>query len=254
MSTVVVVIPCFNEEKRFDPLALEQLLAEPQVSVLLVNDGSRDGTLALLERTAAGHPERVSVLDLERNQGKGEAVRRGLLRALETGASLVGYLDADFATPPAEMLRLLREARSSTARMVLASRVRLLGRHVERDPLRHGLGRVFATAGSLVLDLPIYDTQCGAKLLRDCVALRQALSVRFQSRWAFDVELIKRLLVAPREPLTVGDFLEVPVLEWRDKPGSKLTFSAMTKAALDLARIGMFADAWVRDLDKTERD
>lgn len=248
MSNVVIVIPCFNEEKRFDPRSLEELLTDAEVSVLLVNDGSRDGTLEVLREAAASHPARVSVLDLERNGGKGEAVRQGLLRALGAGAPIVAYLDADFATPASEMLRLLDHARRSTATMVLASRVRLLGRHVERDPIRHGLGRVFATAGSLVLDLPIYDTQCGAKVLRDCPALRQALSVRFRSRWAFDVELIKRLLVAPRRPLTGADFLEVPVREWRDKAGSKLTAGAMAKAAFDLARIRFFAERWVRDL------
>ena len=248
MPQIIIAIPCYNEELRFDPAGVDELLSRANVSLILVNDGSKDGTLALLERVAAKSPTRIAVLNLPRNRGKGEAVRLGLRQALASGGTIVGYLDADFATPPAEMLRLIDEALRSSATMVIASRVRLLGRHVERDPLRHGLGRIFATAGSIALRLPIYDTQCGAKLIKDCPALHAALRLPFRSRWAFDVELIKRLLLV--EPaLSADDFLEVPVTVWRDKAGSKLTFSAMAKAALDLVRIGFTTAESINDAD-----
>jgi glycosyltransferase involved in cell wall biosynthesis len=239
MPKVVVVVPCYNEERRLDADQVLTLLHDPSVHLLFVDDGSRDGTRALLTSIAASHPERVAVLALEKNSGKAEAVRRGLLDGLERGATIVGYLDADLATPPEEMQRMLDEMRRTGAKVVLGARVRLLGRAVERHAMRHYLGRVFATLASLVLRLNVYDTQCGAKLLSDGPALRFALESPFHSRWAFDVELFKRLLLAPVEAMRPEQFLETPLVVWRDKAGSKLTSAAMLKAGLDLLRIAL---------------
>ncbi len=239
MSTVVIVVPCYNEESRLEPPQLLTLLNDPSVRLLFVDDGSKDGTRRLLDSLAEAHPTGVSVLALEHNSGKAEAVRRGLLAGLAAGASVVGYLDADLATPPNEMQRMLAEMRATDAKVVLGARVRLLGRSVERHATRHYLGRIFATVASWVLQLNVYDTQCGAKLLADGPALRFALKVPFRSRWAFDVELIKRLLLAPADALREEHFLEFPLMVWRDKAGSKLSSGAMVKAGLDLLRIAL---------------
>ena len=77
--------------------------------------------------------------------------------------------------------------------VVIGSRVGLLGHDIDRSLRRHYLGRIFATVSSAVLDLPVYDTQCGAKAFRVTPALRAALADPFTSRWAFDVELLGRL-------------------------------------------------------------
>lgn len=238
-ASTVVVIPCFNEEKRLDPRAIEALLAEPAVRVILVDDGSRDGTADLLRRIESEHPGRVRALILPRNGGKGEAVRQGMLAALDDGAWATGYTDADFATPPEELLRLRQEFLAQGATAVLGSRVRRLGSSIERKPARHYLGRIFATAASLSLGVGVYDTQCGAKLFRDHPALRAALAEPFSSRWAFDVELLSRLL-RPRgdvTPVRPQEMIEVPLRAWRDVAGSKLRGVNMLKAGTDLARI-----------------
>lgn len=238
----VVVIPCFNEAARLEGDALLSLLAAPGVELLLVDDGSTDDTRARLQALAARIPERVSVLALEGNRGKAEAVRRGMEQALLEGALRVAYLDADLSTPPAELLRLLQalEERPELD-VVLGSRVRLLGRHIERRPLRHYLGRGFATAASLTLGLAVYDTQCGAKAFRRTPALLAALRTPFSSRWAFDVELLLRLLEgeegAPGLPERA--FLELPLKEWREMSGGKLGPLAMARAGLDLARLAV---------------
>lgn len=232
-----LTVPCYNEASRLDVSEVARLLSDRRVDVLFVNDGSRDATAELLDRLAREHAPRARVVHLAENGGKGEAVRRGMLEALALGSPVVGYLDADFATPPRELSRLLDALEGSEAKVVLGARIARLGAVVERNAARHYLGRVFATAASTVLDLAVYDTQCGAKLFRDTPALRQALAEPFRSRWAFDVELIGRLTGASA-PLSKADFLEVPLGEWRDKRGSKLAGPAMLKAGVDVLGLG----------------
>jgi len=232
-----LTVPCYNEASRLDVSEVGRLLEDARVDVLFVNDGSRDETGALLDRLAAAHAPRVRVLHLEQNGGKGEAVRRGMLEALSLGSPVVGYLDADFATPPRELSRLLDALEESRAKVVLGARIARLGAVVERHAARPYLGRVFATAAATVPELAVYRTPCGAKLFRDAPALRQALAEPFRSRWAFDVELIGRLTGA-ESPMTKEDFLEVPLGEWHDKRGSKLAGPAMLKAGLDVLGLG----------------
>jgi len=122
---------------------------------------------------------------------------------------------------------------------VLGARVGLLGHRIQRSTVRHYLGRVFATASSLVLDLDVYDTQCGAKVLRDGPVLRSALAEPFRSRWAFDVELLGRLHRGTdgHPGLPVSAFREVPLGEWRDVDGTKIGLGSAMRAAADLVRI-----------------
>lgn len=240
MSDLTLVIPCFNEEKRIDPVEFGRLARADGVQLLFVDDGSTDKTADVLRTFCAQPGYRARFLTLERNSGKAEAVRRGLNAALEAGASLVGYLDADLSTPVDELLRLLAILRARPdVQVLLASRVRLLGNRVERQAARHYLGRLFATAASLVLDIAIYDTQCGAKLFRAGPALRVALAEPFGSRWVFDVELLGRLAAGtPQQaPLPASAFAEVPLQQWRDVAGSKLKPHHMLRAAAELAQI-----------------
>ncbi len=230
----VVVVPCYNEALRLDAEGFRALAEHPGVSLLFVDDGSADDTLAVLERLRARWPGNVDVLALDKNGGKGEAVRRGLLAALASGADAVGYLDADLSTPAAEMLRLVERLATSDATAVLGARVGLLGTDIHRKASRHYLGRVFATFASLALDLRIYDTQCGAKVFRAGPALQRALAEPFASRWAFDVELLGRLI---NESGSSAGIVEVPLTAWRDVAGSKLGVKGMARAAIDLAQV-----------------
>jgi glycosyltransferase involved in cell wall biosynthesis len=214
-----IVIPCFNEARRLPAERVQALGQVPGTHLLLVDDGSTDGTALLLERICRAVPGKARLLVLDRNHGKAEAVRRGLLEALEAGSDFVAYLDADLATPGEEMIRVLRLLQGGPAQVALGSRIALLGAHIERRPARHYLGRCFATLASLILRLPVYDTQCGAKAFRACPALARALEEPFHARWAFDVELIGRLLAGG---FTAEDFIEVPLRRWVDVEGSRL--------------------------------
>lgn len=238
--SVAWVIPCFNEEERLDRARVLRFAEDPRVSLVLVDDGSRDGTRGVLEQLRAAAPDKVAVVALPANRGKGEAVRAGLLYALDQGARVVGYADADLSTPPRELLRLQDELDANAELdVVLASRVLMVGRRIERRASRHYLGRVFATFAANILRTPFYDTQCGAKLMRDTAALRAALATPFISRWAFDVELLGRLIVGDRDApgVPMERMREVPIEEWIDKPGSKLDLRGMSASIVDLGRI-----------------
>lgn len=239
MTAAVIIIPCYNEEHRLQEAPILSLLADPDLRLLLVDDGSSDNTGARLRAMQANAPDRIEVLSLPTNRGKAEAVRAGLLCASAGGAELAGFADADLSTPPEEILRLvevIREAPEVSA--VLGSRVAVLGADIRRKHARHYLGRVFATFASVILRAPVYDTQCGAKIFRCTPAFQDALAHPFRSRWAFDVELLGRLMVGAGDYRAAG-MIEVPLRRWEDVSGSKMRPSHMLKAGLDLAGIAL---------------
>jgi len=242
-TSVTLVVPCYNEADRFpaDRFA-DALERQANLTLLLVNDGSRDGTLELLLAFEQAHQLRASVLNLERNGGKAEAVRAGVRHAIECGAPLVGYWDADLATPLEELPRFVEVFETSPqVLMTLGSRVRLLGHRVDRSAVRHYLGRIFATAASLALNVPVYDTQCGAKVFRGNATMAEAFGEPFLSRWCFDVELLFRVLIAHErldERRPVHDWLrELPLTSWHDVAGSKLKSTDFVRAGSDLLRM-----------------
>jgi glycosyltransferase involved in cell wall biosynthesis len=238
---VVVVVPCYNEAERLDSRAFRDFgLPGRTLRFCFVNDGSRDATLAVLQGMCREQPELGFVIDLPENRGKAEAVRQGLLAALDTGAGAVGFWDADLATPLAELERFCEVLdRSPDIEVVLGSRVRLLGRQIERSAPRHYLGRVFATGASLTLGLPVYDTQCGAKLMRATPLVRELLATPFLTRWVFDVELLARVVQQTRGsdlPIERRVY-ELPLVRWIHVPGSKVRPWDFVRSGLELLRI-----------------
>ena len=237
---LTLVIPCFNEARRLDPSAFSAFLArEPLASLLFVDDGSVDDTRARLTPLAQEFPARVTVLTLPTNRGKAEAVRAGMIAARATDASVIGFWDADLATPldaVADLLEVLQQ--QATTDWVIGSRVRLLGRRIDRHALRHYVGRVFATAASLVVSMPVYDTQCGAKLFRATPELDAVLSRPFLSRWVFDVEMILRL-VHKRGSTAAAEAAihEFPLRRWSDVGDSKVRTADFFLALTHLFRL-----------------
>jgi len=226
---VTVVVPCYNEEKRLDVAAFRGF---GDADFLFVNDGSTDGTLELLRES------NLNVLNLERNSGKAEAVRRGIVKAIDDGADIVGFWDADLATPLNELPAFVEilDTRPNV-QMVMGARVRLLGRDISRQASRHYFGRMGATLISQTLQLAVYDTQCGAKLFRATDDTRHVFSTPFISRWIFDVEVIARYVRLWGRDLAARSIVEVPVRQWHDVKGSKLKSNDFARALRDLWRI-----------------
>lgn len=251
MADVVIIIPCYNEQRRLAEAPILSLLEDPDVRLLLVDDGSSDGTVERLHAIRLEAPARIEVLALPANQGKAEAVRLGLRRALDSGAAMAGFADADLSTPPDEILRLAAILRATPeVNAVLGSRVAVLGADIRRKHTRHYLGRVFATFASIILRAPVYDTQCGAKLFRHTPDLEAAIEQPFQSRWAFDVELLGRLMVCAGG-YRHARIIEVPLRRWADVSGSKMHPTHMIKAGLDLAGIALEISRLRRQHERT---
>jgi dolichyl-phosphate beta-glucosyltransferase len=238
---LILVVPCFNEAERLDASTFRDWVASrPNTHVTFVDDGSSDATLARLEALRREVPDQVSVLRLEVNVGKGEAVRRGIRRALEAFPDFIGFWDADLATSLTEVDALMHEFEVfPSAEMVFAARVQLMGRSIERRAWRHYLGRVFATMVSGMLRLPIYDTQCGAKIFRNTAHLDCITRSPFATRWLFDVEMIARMIqIHPGGRDAVANVIvESPLRAWRDVGGSTLTLRQYARAVFSLATL-----------------
>lgn len=242
MRNVIIVVPCYNEEKRLDCQAFLRFKDDKHnVRFLFVNDGSTDGTERVLENLAQCRPDIFQVHSLQKNSGKAEAIRQGFLKAFESNPDYVGFWDADLATP----LEAIKDFcdlldQRPELEIVIGSRVQLLGRQIERRAIRHYLGRVFATVASLMLKLTVYDTQCGAKLFRVTEDIRLLFQEPFLARWIFDVEILARLIAsrAGKDVPQAQDVIyEFPLLEWRDVKGSKLKYKDFLVAPLELWRI-----------------
>ncbi|UCC73372.1 MAG: glycosyltransferase [Gemmatimonadota bacterium] len=242
MTEATIVIPCYNEVERLPVGTFKEFLtSSANVHLLFVDDGSTDGTEALIRELIDWRPDGCSLHVLPRNMGKAEAVRRGCLEAFKADCEFTGFWDADLATPLDVIPQLCQVLRDNPALvMVFGSRVRLLGREIERSAVRHYTGRVFATAVSLMLGIPVYDTQCGAKLFRRSSVVEQLMQEPFNARWVFDVEIIARLMRALGSDAAERArelIYEYPLHEWRDVAGSKLRLRDFVRAAVDVLKI-----------------
>lgn len=236
---LTVVVPCYNEEKRLPADAFRKFaMPGVQIDYLFVNDGSTDGTARVLDGLQNEDASRFTVLTLEQNSGKAEAVRRGMLAAIDRAPDLAAFWDADLATPLDELPLFVDIFNTRPEiEMVFASRVRLLGRNVRRKPVRHYIGRFGSTLISQSLGVQMYDTQCGAKMYRVNNGLREIFSTPFVSKWIFDAEIIARFIRQRGREAAVPAMYELPIREWRDVHGSKVKSRDFVRAFTDLWKI-----------------
>ena len=233
-AAVSLIIPCHNEENRLsgaDVLDCLKLLGDG-AEIVLVDDGSTDGTSRLLKKIAASSPA-VRAFTLPENMGKAEAVRSAMADAAERKSGYVGFCDADFAAPPEEVARVFSALRESPEGGAAAgTRNSPLSENINRTPVRRLLSGIFSAAASFVLRRRVSDSQCGAKFFKNTPALQKALSEPFISRWGFDVELLGRI-EADRGTAA----LEVPLKRWEEKSRSRMNPVSMAATLFELREI-----------------
>src|SRR3954470_7409009 len=245
-SSLSIVIPAFNESARIAKTLREVLsyLDEQPAGgeVIVVDDGSKDDTVAVSEQTIAAHPRRRSegrVIHVEPNRGKGNAVRTGLLEARNKVAA---FFDADLSMPVTETPKLVEPIRSGQYDVVFGSRAldrKLIGTH--QPWRREQSGRVFNLVMRALTGLPFKDTQCGFKAFRMdvCRAVVEGAAI---DRFGFDVEL---LFIAHRAGLRM---LEYPV-RWNDVEGGSVSFKTGLQGFAELREVkrnaagGLYDDA-----------
>jgi glycosyltransferase involved in cell wall biosynthesis len=238
---IAIVVPCYNESMRLKSEEFENYLRDKtNVSFIFVNDGSTDNTLEIINQLCSVAPRQMLCKHLEKNKGKAEAVRQGFLMAIDLGFANIGYWDADLSTPLYLIDRLSEKLESDGITIVMGSRIRILGCDIKRKARRHYLGRVFATLASLILDLYVYDTQCGAKIFKNNSELKTVFAHPFLVDWIFDVEILARFKVIRQlndSNLLQHTTLEYPLDEWADIGGSKVRFIDFFKAIMELTKI-----------------
>ncbi|AFL81816.1 glycosyl transferase [Aequorivita sublithincola DSM 14238] len=231
---VLLVIPCYNEEFRLKSEAFLQFGKDnPNVHFLFVNDGSQDQTIKVIEELSK-KMQHFSFLSLEKNVGKAEAIRSGVLanKGNTENYEFIGYLDADLSVPLAEIsdfLSILQK--NKNIKFLMGARLARLGANIKRKKRRHYLGRIFATFVSSLLNEPVYDTQCGIKLIHKSVVF-ELFKEEFISKWLFDVELLFRWKAY--FPNNVNMIYEHPLSKWTDIPGSKLKLGNFLYAPIEL--------------------
>jgi dolichyl-phosphate beta-glucosyltransferase len=226
-----IVIPAYNEESRLPPTlnvvrAYLEASLFPNAEIVVVDDGSRDGTAKLVETFACKDP-RIRLVRNPGNRGKGFSIRHGML---EARGEWILFSDADLSTPIEELSKLMEAARAQSAQIVIGSRDldRSLG-GVHQTQWRELAGRFFNRVMRAVTWLPFSDTQCGFKLYH-----RDAAQVVFSRQqldgFGFDVE---DLYIARVRGLRAT---EVPV-RWNNVEGTKVSLLSGARPFLDLLLI-----------------
>ena len=231
-----IVVPCFNEEFRWDINFWLNLKGHNDINLIFVDDGSTDQTLQLLKKTALLTGAIVLVAD--KNLGKAEAIRLGLNQAINSGAEEVAFLDADGAFSTDDVTRLILVFKSlkysEQASCLWSSRVALAGRMIQRSNLRHYLARLLVTILAFRYKFNVYDTQSGFKIFQVTEAFRYSLEHKFSTRWFADLEIYLRINSYLKQPPVIW---EEPVLTWRDVENSKLSGFGFIDVFHDLLRL-----------------
>ncbi len=216
---VLLVIPCFRESGRIEPFLdslFDELGSIATVSVTVVDDGSgaseQEKMHSIVEARRARWPGLQPLMALDKNLGKGGAIYAGW--AACGNHDWLAFVDADGSCPAYEVARLLREATQQPGTALFASRVCMLGKRIKRDFHRHLIGRVYATIVSEVLQIHVYDSQCGLKLV-PTAAFEKVRPLLRVFGFAFDVELLCALFDS-------GVLVQEAPIDWHETGGGKV--------------------------------
>jgi CheY-like chemotaxis protein len=244
---VGVVIPCYNEEKRLSCTKFTNYISKNSgYHLCFVNDGSKDRTLKILKKLQKGKEGFITIYNCEKNGGKAEAVRLGMLHmAKKQGLDYIGFLDADLSTNFDDFDDLIKIINHSSYKIVSGSRIARMGANITKKSSREIISLTFNFIIRKILSMDFKDTQCGAKAFHKDV-INIAFGKEFVTQWIFDVEIFKRITQHYGLKKAKKMLCEHPLKRWIHADGSKLSLKDAIKLIGQLAQI-----AWIYRSKKT---
>lgn len=238
---VGVVIPCYNEEKRLLSNDFIDFIDQyTGYHLCFVNDGSKDNTLKVLQDLQKGRENFITVYNCEKNGGKAEAVRLGMLHMGKfPDLDYIGFLDADLSTDLSDFDDLVSTIDGSDFKIVSGSRISRMGADITKESARQIISLTINYIIRTILSMNFKDTQCGAKIFHKDV-IRLCFKHKFITRWLFDVEIFLRMKTYLGSTEAKRSICEKPLKRWIHADGSKLSMKDSLKIIFQLGRI-----AWV---------
>jgi len=235
---VGVVIPCYNEEKRLLSKEFTDFIDKHSgYHLCFVNDGSKDNTLKVLNDLRKGREDHITVYNCEKNGGKAEAVRQGMLHMSQfQDLDYIGFLDADLSTDLFDFDELITTIETSNFKIVSGSRISRMGANITKESARMIISLTINFIIRKILGMNFKDTQCGAKIM-DKEIIRIAFQEKFLTRWLFDVEIFIRMKKHFGAKQAQAMICEQPLKRWIHADGSKLSMKDSMKIIFQLAQI-----------------
>lgn len=235
---VGVVIPCYNEEKRLlSKEFLNFIEKHSGYHLCFVNDGSKDNTLEVLKKLQTNREGFITVYDCEKNGGKAEAVRQGMLHmAKHKDLDYIGFLDADLSTDLADFDDLVSTIENSNYKIVSGSRISRMGADITKESARKIISMSINYIIRKILSMDFKDTQCGAKIFHKDV-IEISFKEKFVTQWIFDVEIFKRITQHFGLEKAKQILCEKPLKRWIHADGSKLSMKDSFKIIFQLGQI-----------------
>lgn len=237
-NCIGVVIPCYNEEKRLlSKEFIDFTNSNLGYHLCFVNDGSTDNTLNVLLELSKGREDNISVYNCEKNGGKGEAVRQGVLHlAQDKQLDYIGYLDADLSTDFKDFDDLVQTMATSDFKIVSGSRMSRMGADITKESARKIISKTINLIIRNILGMSFNDTQCGAKIM-DKEVFNELFEEKFITRWLFDVEIFMRMRKFYGKKKAISYICEQPLKRWIHADGSKLSMKDSVKIVGQLGHI-----------------
>ena len=235
---VGVVIPCFNEEKRLVGKKFINFITKNSgYRLCFVNDGSTDNTAKVLANLREGREDFIKIYNCEKNEGKAEAVRRGMLYMnTQTDLDYIGFLDADLSTSLIDFDILVSVMENSKYKIVSGSRISRMGANITKQSSRKLISSVINFIIKKILSLDFKDTQCGAKVFHKDV-IQISFGKKFITKWIFDVEIFRRVTLYFGLSKAKEILCEQPLKRWVHIDGSKLSIGDSIKIIGQLGQI-----------------
>jgi len=234
-----VVIPCYDEEKRLLSDDFRSFVHKNLgYHLCFVNDGSKDNTLEVLQELRKGKEAYISIYNCEKNGGKAEAVRLGMLHlAKQNQFDYIGFLDADLSTNFDDFQDLVKTISTSNYQIVSGSRMSRMGADIAKESARKIISQMINFIIRKTLGMEINDTQCGAKIMTKEI-VEKTFQKKFLTRWLFDVEIFMRMKNEYGLEEAKKLICEKPLNRWVHVDGSKLSFKDSFKI---IGQIGQIA-------------